>query len=89
MIDAKPRYSCRGLRGPACDCLFPLTNFIVNKQEKFQTFLLVNSISTRHKYHPHGPVATPACFQKSMYCADIKMFSSLCVKFHLRHVYKY
>jgi len=54
-------------------------NYIVNKQEKFQTFSYVNSISTRNKYQFHGPFATCTCFQKSMYCADINIFSSWCL----------
>lgn len=89
-MNAKPQNTCRGQRDPPCECVFSLMNYIVHKQEKFQTYSFVNSISARNKYHFHGPVATCTCFQKSMYCAYINIFSSLCLKYCLRHVvYKY
>jgi hypothetical protein len=75
MINAKPQNTHRGQRDPPCECVFSLTNYILNKQEKFQIFSFVNSISTRNKYHFHGPVTTGTCFQISMYCADINVFS--------------
>ena len=36
-----------------------------------------HNINTRNKHHLHRPNATQSCFQKSTFCACIKIFNSL------------
>jgi hypothetical protein len=52
-------------------------NFIVNKQEHFQTNSTIYSVNTRNKNQLHRPIANLPRFQKSACYAGIKIFNSL------------
>ena len=59
MAGAQPRTSCTSLFTQSdiiriqCQYILSLTNFIINKEENFQTNLSVHSINTRNKHHLH------------------------------------
>ena len=56
--------------------IFPLMNFIVNMEEKFQTNSSVHSFNTWSRHHLHRPTANLSCFQKSVVFGGIKIFYS-------------
>jgi hypothetical protein len=60
-----------------CEYIFTLMNFVVNNQEHFETNLVIHSVNTRNRDHLHRPTANLSCFEKSAYCAGIKIFNSL------------
>ena len=51
-------------------------NIVIN-QENFQPNSPVHNISTRNKHHLHRPNASLSCFQKSIFCDAIRIFSSV------------
>jgi hypothetical protein len=57
--------------------IFPLMNFVVNNQEIFETNSAIHIVNTRNRDHLHRQIANLSCFQKSAYCAGIKVFNSL------------
>jgi len=59
-----------------CQYMFPLTNFIVNSPNNFQTNPSVHSINLTRKYNPHRPHANLSCFQKSAFNAGIIVFNN-------------
>jgi len=60
-----------------CQYILSLMNFIINNKEIFQTNSSLHNINTRNKHHLHRPSANLSYFQTSIFCAGIKIFSSL------------
>ena len=52
-------------------------NVIINNHAIFQTNSSVNNINTRNQHHLLRRDANQSCFQKSTFCARIKIFNSL------------
>ena len=77
---AQPRTSCRSLFKQLeilpVPYLISLMNFIINNQENFQTSSPISNMNTRNKHHPHKSNTNLLCFQKSTFCAGIKIFNS-------------
>jgi hypothetical protein len=57
--------------------IFTLMYFVLNNQELFQKNSAIHSVNTRNRDHLYRPIANLPCFQKSAYCAGIKIFNSL------------
>jgi IS1 family transposase len=78
----KSRNSCRNLFTRLeilplpCEYIFTLMNFLVNNKEHFQKNSAIHSVNSRNRDHLHRPTANLSCFQKSAYCAGIKIFKS-------------
>jgi len=83
MAGTQPRTSCRSLVKQLeilpvpCQYILSLMNFIINNQKLLQTDLSMHNINTRNKHHLHRPHANLSCFQKSTFCAGIKIFNTL------------
>jgi hypothetical protein len=83
IADVKSRNSYRNLfmsleiSPLPCEYIFTLMNFLVNNQEHFQTNSAIHSDNTRNRDYLHRPIANISCFQKSAYCASIKISNSL------------
>jgi hypothetical protein len=60
-----------------CESIFTLMDFVVNNQEHFQTNSAIHSVNTTNMDYLHRTTANLSCFQKSAYCAGIKIFNSL------------
>ena len=60
-----------------CQYILSLMMFIFNDKDIFQTNSSIHNINTRNKHHLHSPNAKLFCFQKSTFCAGIKIFNSL------------
>jgi len=60
-----------------CEYIFTLMNLVVSNKKLFHTNLAIHSVKTRNRDHLHRPVANLSCFQKSAYCAGIKIYNSL------------
>jgi hypothetical protein len=82
----KSRKSCRNLFMSSeilplmCEYVFTLMNFVVNNQEHFQTNSLIHSVNTRDRNTLHRPVSNLSCFQKSAYCAGMKILEQSTIK---------
>ena len=59
-----------------CQHILSLMCFIINNQEIFQTNSSIHNINTSIKHHLRRPKANISCFQKSTFCAGIKIFNS-------------
>ena len=83
MADAQPGTSCRslckesGILPLPFQYILSLMNCIVSYKEIFQTYSSVHNINTSNKHHPYRPNANLSCFQKSTFCAGIKIFNIL------------
>ena len=81
MAGAQPRNLCRSLlkklqiSAISCHYILSLMNFVVNKQENFQTNSWIHNIKTKNKLHFHKPNASLSCFQKSTFQAGIRIFN--------------
>jgi IS1 family transposase len=79
----KSRTSCRNLfihletLPLPCEYIFALMNFVVNNQERLQKNSAIHRVNIRNRYHLQRPRENLSCFQKSAYCAAIKIFNSL------------
>jgi hypothetical protein len=63
-----------------CKYLFKIVNFFVNNEKHFQMNSAIHSVNTRNKDHIHRPTANFSCFQKSAYCAGIKILKESIIK---------
>ena len=57
-----------------CQYILSLMNFIINKEENFQTNPSIHTFNTRNL---HRANANLSCFQKGTFYAGIKIFNSL------------
>jgi hypothetical protein len=75
--------SCRSLpkqletQSGCSQCILPLMNFIISKQDIFQTNSSIHSIYTRNKHFLHKPIANLSCLQKSTFWAAVQIFNNL------------
>jgi hypothetical protein len=83
MVSVKVRNSSRGVFKRSdilplpCECIFSLTNFVVNNQEHFQTSSAVHSIDARNQHHLPRPTDNLSYFQKNAFYAVINIFNNL------------